>query len=274
LTRHVLHLLSDSTGETATAAANAVLSQFDDPAVDLRMHVFVRTQADVDKAVAAIRKQPGTVVYTLLDRSLGDHLRGCCADLGVPMIPLLDPLFKAMTDAIGPSRRHRPGKQYQTDNAYFQRVGAIDYAMALDDGATSDRLRRADIILLGVSRTSKTPTCLYLAVRGIKAANVPLVPGAALPAGLERAMSAGVPAVGLTASPTRLAQIRTQRLEVIGSGKDMDYANISNVREEVSEALMTYERLGIPVIDVTRRSIEETAANIMAILRDRKEGKA
>lgn len=271
MTRHVLHLLSDSTGETATAAANAVLSQFDDPDVDLRMHVFVRTQADVDKAVCAIRKQPGPVVYTLLDRRLGDHLRGCCADLGVPLIPLLDPLFKAMTDVIGPSRRHRPGKQYQTDNAYFQRVAAIDYAMALDDGATTDRLRRADVILLGVSRTSKTPTCLYLAVRGIKAANVPLVPGAALPPGLERALQAGVPAVGLTASPTRLTQIRTQRLEVIGSGKDMDYANISNVREEVSEALMTYERLGIPVIDVTRRSIEETAANIMAILRDRQE---
>jgi regulator of PEP synthase PpsR (kinase-PPPase family) len=274
LTRHVLHLLSDSTGETATAAANAVLSQFDDPAVDLRMHVFVRNQADVDKAVKAIRKNPGTVVYTLLDRSLGDHLRGCCADLGVPMIPLLDPLFKAMTDAIGPSRRHRPGKQYQTDTAYFQRVGAIDYAMALDDGATADRLRRADVILLGVSRTSKTPTCLYLAVRGIKAANVPLVPGAPLPPGLERALQDGVPAGGRTASPTRLTQIRSHRLEVIGSGQDMDYANISNVREEVSEALMTYERLGLPVIDVTRRSIEETAANIMALLRDRQDGGA
>ena len=120
------------------------------------MHVFVRNQADVDKAVKAIRKSPGTVVYTLLDRSLGDHLRGCCADLGVPMIPLLDPLFKAMTDAIGPSRRHRPGKQYQTDTAYFQRVGAIDYAMALDDGATADRLRRADVILPGAAFTEES----------------------------------------------------------------------------------------------------------------------
>jgi regulator of PEP synthase PpsR (kinase-PPPase family) len=272
--RHVLHLLSDSTGETATAAANAVLSQFDDPAVDLRMHVFVRTPADIDKAVAAIRKQPGTVVYTLLDRSNAEQLAAGCATLGVPVIPLLDPLFKAMSNAIGPSKRHRPGKHYQTDTAYFQRVAAIDYAMALDDGATSDRLRRADVILLGVSRTSKTPTCLYLAVRGIKAANVPLVPGAALPPGLELALTEGVPAVGLTASPTRLAQIRTHRLEAIGSGKDIEYANISNVREEVSEALMTYERLGIPVIDVTRRSIEETAAGIMAILRARGEGGA
>lgn len=272
MTRHVLHLLSDSTGETATAAANAVLSQFDDPEVDLRMHVFVRTAADIDKAIAVIRKQPGTVVYTLLERAMAERLAAGCAEAEVPLIPLLDPLFKAMSNAIGPSKRHRPGKQYQTDHAYFQRVAAIDYAMALDDGATSDRLRRADVILLGVSRTSKTPTCLYLAVRGIKAANVPLVPGAPLPPGLERALAEGVAAVGLTASPTRLAQIRTQRLEVIGSDRDIEYANISNVRQEVSEALMTYERLAIPVIDVTRRSIEETAAGIMAILRARREG--
>lgn len=275
VTRHVLHLLSDSTGETATAAANAVLSQFEDPQVDLRMHVFVRSEADLDKAVEAIRRRPGPVVYTLLNATMTERLRGALAELDLTAVPLLDPVFKLMQATIGPAKRHKPGKQYQTDTAYFERVAAIDYAMKLDDGATADRLRRADVILLGVSRTSKTPTCLYLAVRGVKAANVPLVPGTALPAALDQAMADGVVVVGLTASPTRLAQIRTQRLEAIGSDKGMDYADISRVKEEVSEALMTFERLGIPVIDVTRRSIEETAASIMAALRDaRGEGGA
>lgn len=274
MTRHVLHLLSDSTGETATAAANAVLSQFEDPQIDLRVHVFVRAPAELEKALVAIRKRPGTIVYTLLNPEMVGALRSAAADLGVEAIPLLDPLFEAMKIALGPARRQRPGKQYQTDTAYFQRVAAIDYAMQLDDGATADRLRRADVILLGVSRTSKTPTCLYLAVRGVKAANVPLVPGTPLPQGLAAAMEEGVPVIGLTASPTRLAQIRTQRLEVIGSEKGIDYADIDRVREEVSEALMTFERLGAPVIDVTRRSIEETAASIMAALRDKREGAA
>ncbi|MGG7566881.1 pyruvate, water dikinase regulatory protein [Rhodovulum sp. DZ06] len=268
MNRHVLHLLSDSTGETATAAANAVLSQFENPDITLRMHVFVRSAADIDAAVKAIRKEPGPVVYTLLDSKLSDRLVTGVDDLGVETIPLLNPLFKAVRDRLGAPRRNRPGKQYQIDAKYFGRVAAIDYAMALDDGATADRLRKADVILLGVSRTSKTPTCLYLAVRGVKAANVPLVPGAPLPPGLDDALAAGVPAVGLTASPTRLAQIRTQRLEVIGSEKGIDYAELPRVREEVSEALMTFERLGIPTIDVTRRSIEETAASIMALMRD------
>lgn len=268
MTRHVLHLLSDSTGETATAAANAVLSQFEDPSIDLRMHVFVRSAADMDAAIARIRKDPGPVVFTVLDRALTDRLAAGVADLGVETIPLLDPLFSAVMKRIGAPKRRRPGKQYQIDAAYFQRVAAIDYAMALDDGATADRLKKADVILLGVSRTSKTPTCLYLAVRGVKAANVPLVPGAPLPQGLEHALSEGVKAVGLTASPTRLAQIRTQRLEVIGSAKGMDYADIDRVREEVAEALLVFERFAIPSIDVTRRSIEETAAAIMALMRD------
>ena len=142
--------------------------------------------------------------------------------------------------------------------------------MAHDDGATSDRLMKADVILVGVSRTSKTPTCLYLAVRGVKAANVPLVPGASLPRGLETAIARGIPTVGLIASPSRLVQVRGQRLEAIGAAPGMNsdaYADPERVREEVSQARLLFDRLGLPVIDVTRRSIEETAASILAILR-------
>ena len=270
MTGQVLHLLSDSTGETAAAAANAVLSQFEEPDVQRRMHVFVRSPADVDAALDDIRSHPGVVVYTILDEKLADRLRGGCQRIGAPAVPLLDPLFQTLSQRLGPARKPRPGRQYETDRAYFERVAAIEYAMAHDDGAVGDRLRRADVILIGVSRTSKTPTCLYLAVRGVKAANVPLVPGSPPPRELEEAVAAGVPVIGLTASPNRLAQIRGQRLETIGGGKAESYADLDTIREEVAQARLLFEKLGAPVIDVTRRSIEETAASIMVELRARR----
>ncbi len=272
LSGHVLHLLSDSTGETASAAANAVLSQFGDPDVQKRLHVFVRSESDVDAALGDIRANPGTVVYTILDEALAQRLREGCVAAGVPTVALLDPLFETLARSLGPARTSRPGKQYETDRAYFDRVSAIEYAMAHDDGAAGDRLRRADVILLGVSRTSKTPTCLYLAVRGIKAANVPLVPNRPLPAELEAALAEGVPAIGLTASPSRLAQIRGERLDSIGGGDAVSYADLDHIREEVAQSRLLFEKLGVPIIDVTRRSIEETAASIMVLLRARQEG--
>src|SRR6056297_1646406 len=177
--RLVLHVLSDSTGETASAAASAVLSQFDGLEVRRRQHVFVRAPRDVDAALARIGEEPGVVVYTLTDAALA--------------VALLDPFFEAVADETGAERSLRPGRQHGIGGSYFARVAAMDYAMTQDDGATPDRLRRADVVLLGVSRTSKTPTCLYLAVRGVKAANVPLVPGRALPEGLDAALAAGVP---------------------------------------------------------------------------------
>ena len=273
--RHVLHLLSDSTGETVTAAAGAVISQFEELELTRRVHVFVRTARAVDQVLSAIEAEPGLVAYTLLDEKLAEHLREGCERIGAPAVALLDPFFRAMTDFVGqPRGRKRPGRQHDLDAGYFDRVSAIDYAMAHDDGATSDRLNRADVILVGVSRTSKTPTCLYLAVRGVKAANVPLVPGSPLPRALEEAIARGIPTVGLIASPSRLVQVRGQRLEVIGAVPGMQsaaYADPERVREEVSQARLLFDRLGLPVIDVTRRSIEETAASILAILRAREE---
>jgi regulator of PEP synthase PpsR (kinase-PPPase family) len=273
--RRVLHLISDSTGETVSTAAGAVISQFDGLELQRRVHVFVRTDRDVRNALAAIAAEPGLVVYTLLDAGRAEQLRRGCEHLGAPAVPLLDAFFDAMEAFAGGARtRRQPGRQHDMDASYFDRVQAIDYAMAHDDGATPERLRKADVILVGVSRTSKTPTCLYLAVRGVKAANVPLVPGRALPPGLEDAIAAGIPAVGLIASPSRLVQIRGQRLEVIGAAPHMqaaDYADPARVREEVAQARLLFDRLGLPVIDVTRRSIEETAASILALMRA-KEG--
>ena len=272
--RQVLHLVSDSTGETASAAANAVLSQYEGLEVTRRLHVFVRSEAELEAALQRMARDPGLVVYTLLDDAMAERLREGCARLGLPAVPLLEPFFAEVSRLTGHPRTHRPGRQHLTGQGYFERVAAIDYAMTLDDGATPGRLKRADVILVGVSRTSKTPTCLFLAVRGIKAANVPLVPGRPLPAALEEAVAAGIPAVGLTVSPSRLVQIRGQRLETLGGPKEGDYADPERVREEIAQARLTFDRLGLPVIDVTRRSIEETAASIMAILRTRQEGAA
>jgi regulator of PEP synthase PpsR (kinase-PPPase family) len=267
---HVLHLISDSTGETASAAVNAVLSQFDNPNVDIRLHVLVRNAANLDAALAQVVANPGLVIYTLLDPELKSRLAEACARQNVAAIALLEPLFTAIAGILGLAQKSAPGRQYETDRSYFERVAAIDYAISLDDGASGERLRRADVILIGVSRTSKTPTCIYLACRGVKAANVPLLPDRAAPPALLEAISAGVPVVALTASPARLAQIRTNRLETIGGGDHPDYADLDRIRAEVSEARLLFERLKAPVIDVTRRSIEETAAEILAILRNRR----
>ena len=274
--RLVLHILSDSTGETASAAASAVLAQFDALEIRRRTHVFVRAPRDVDAALARIREEPGLAVYTLTDPALAERLRAGLDALALRGVPLLDPFFQAVVAETGAARAPaRPGRQHGVDRDYFERVSAIDYAMTQDDGATPERLRRADVILLGVSRTSKTPTCLYLAVRGVKAANIPLVPERPLPPGLETALAEGVPAVGLTVSAGRLAQIRTHRLEALGGGvQGADYADLERIRDEVAAAHLVFERLGCPVIDVTRRSIEETAASVMALLRDRRESVA
>ena len=270
--RHILHLVSDSTGETASAAAAAVFSQYDGLEITRRLHVFVRTEAALDAALDQMSREPGLVVYTLLDDAMADRLRRGCARLGLDAVALLDPFFAAVARMTPAPRSYRPGRQHLTGTGYFERVAAIDYAMTLDDGATPDRLRKADVVLVGVSRTSKTPTCLYLAVRGIKAANVPLIPGRPVPAALEDAVRAGIPAVGLTVSPSRLVQIRGQRLETLGGPGNGAYADPDRVRDEIAQARLLFERLDLPVIDVTRRSIEETAASVMALLRSRTEG--
>ncbi|MEM1314880.1 MAG: pyruvate, water dikinase regulatory protein [Pseudomonadota bacterium] len=273
-----VHIVSDSTGETASAAAAAVLSQFPAARTRRRTHVFARSPEVVDRALQEIARDPGLVVYTLLDPALARRVEQGCADLGLRAVALLDPFFDAVAETLDVPRKVRPGRQHAVGEGYFARVAAIDFAMTQDDGASLDRLRKADVVLVGVSRTSKTPTCLYLAVRGVRAANVPLVPGVGAPPALVQAVEDGAFAVGLTASPSRLRQVRSERLETLGADRrnslgadrrEAAYAEASAVAEEVAQARLIFDRLEMPVIDVTRRSIEETAASVMALLRDR-----
>jgi regulator of PEP synthase PpsR (kinase-PPPase family) len=280
-----LHLISDSTGETLHALARAALAPFNSEVeVAIHLSVFVRTAQDLETALAGIHANPGLVWFTVVDPAIQTQIEDACTVLGVESEGVLDPLMAMLARFIGQTPSHRPGLQHRMNNDYFDRIAALDYAISHDDGANdssthnigklSQRLKRADVILTGISRTSKTPTCIYLAYRGVKAANVPLVPNRDPPRELFEAMEAGVPVIGLTASPSRLAHVRGHRLESLGQPLGQpgtaDYADLNRIRGEVANARLFFQRHHIPVIDVTRRSIEETAAEILAELRTRK----
>ncbi|WP_316013372.1 pyruvate, water dikinase regulatory protein [Roseobacter sp. HKCCA0434] len=264
--RLLLHLVSDSTGNTLAAAARATAIRFESTALQTREHVFVRTPEQLDAIMAEV-EEPALLLHTLADPVLRAHLDRACNLRGIEAIGLLDSTMRAVSRHLGPPREDLPGQQHRVDRDYLNRIAAIDFAMAHDDGLDPDRLLSADVILVGVSRSSKTPTCIYLGYQGIKAANVPLVPDVAAPPSLIAAMEGGVPVIGLVVSPNRLAQIRAHRLTALTRGRDSTYGDIDAIRAEVAEARLFFERHDIPVIDVSRRSIEETAAAIMAELR-------
>lgn len=264
-----LHLISDSTGETLNAVARAALARFSRTTPELHVSVLIRSEVEMAAAIDALERHPGAVLYTVADPQRRMQLLEACRGLGVTATSVLDPVIAALSEHFAELPSERAGLQHRVTSEYFARISALDFATAHDDGAHGDRLLQADVILTGVSRTSKTPTCIYLAYRGIKAANVPLLPKSDPDPALFTAMKAGVPVVGLTASPARLGQIRSQRLEAMGAGYAPDYADLDRIRVEVADARLFFDRHEIPVIDVTTRSIEETSAAILVILRGR-----
>lgn len=275
MTVYHLHLVSDSTGGTLTALAKACLAQFEGVTVEQHFSPLIRTPAQVATVAQAIAAKPGMVLYTMVDDGLGRLLEQHCRALNVPVQPILAPVLKLMADTFHQTSRAEPGRQHKLDDAYFARMDAVDYALAHDDGQRSAAdLAAADVVLVGVSRTSKTPTCVYLANRGIKAANVPLVPNVPFPqAVLDLAMRADGPLfVALTAAPERLIDIRRNRLQQLGEVRETSYFDSDTVGEEVRMARQLYRQHGWPVIDVTRRSVEETAAEIITLLEARRSG--
>ncbi|MCH2393523.1 pyruvate, water dikinase regulatory protein [Oceanibaculum sp.] len=264
-----LHLVSDSTGETIHQVARACLVQFEGVKAIEHTWFLVRTAAHVDKVIAGIEAHPGPVLVTLVDPHLHSKLEAAGRALKVPVISVLDPVLGALHHYLGKKARGRPGRQHEMDAAYFSRIEAMQFTLMHDDGQHLHDIDLADIVLVGVSRTSKTPTCLYIANRGFKVANVPLVPGISLPRELTTATHPLI--VGLTNDPNRLVQIRRNRLLMLNQGSESDYINLDEVRREVTEARRLFERQGWPVIDVTRRSIEETATEILQIYQDRKD---
>ena len=264
LSRFHLHLVSDSTGETVHSVARACLVQFDEAEAVEHVWSMVRTRGQIERVIAGVEANPGVVLFTLVSETLRQMLQEGCRRIQVPVIPVLDPVIGALAAYLGRQSRGLPGKQHLLDNGYFARIDAMTFALNHDDGQSSWGLDDADVCLVGVSRTSKTPTCLYLANRSIKAANVPFVPGVPLPTELLAAKHPLI--VGLTNDPQRLIQLRRHRLEVLHHDYPGGYTEIEAVRTEVREARRVFAERRWPVIDVTRRSIEETAASIMKLL--------
>ncbi|OSZ72077.1 phosphoenolpyruvate synthase regulatory protein [Sphingomonas sp. IBVSS1] len=258
-----LHLISDSTGETLESVAKASLARFEGAEAVKHFWPMVRSEGHLDRIITEVAKKPGLVIYTLVDGAVRDRLEQRCATLGLPMVSPLDPTISALSELLGQAATRRPGRQHVMDEAYFRRVDAINYTMVHDDGAQagSEDLEEADIVLLGVSRTSKTPTSIYLANRGYKTANIPLVPQSPPPAHVWQIR--GPLLVGLTTATDRLVQIRRNRLLTLGQTPDTDYVDAERIDAEVAFARRLFADHDIPVIDVSRRSIEETAAAII-----------
>ena len=268
-----LHLISDSTGETVTMVARAAVSQFEDVVPVEHVWFFVRTRVQLEKVLSIIEMMPGMVIYTLMSPELRQFLQERCRRLNVPCVAVLDAVMNALTESVGSSGRPKIGKQHEMDAGYFSRIAAMDFAMRHDDGQAPERLDDADVVLVGVSRTSKTPTCVYLANRGIKAANVPIVPD--MPqlrylAALKRPLI-----VGLTINAEHLASIRRNRQKYMGVGSDGQYggtyAQEDHVQEELVAARRMFAKFGWPHIDVTRRSVEETAAAVLQLLQTHRD---
>ena len=216
-----------------------------------------------------IRQQPGLVLFTLVNPELRRELEAQCAQLNLPCQGVLDGTIAIMAKYLGAAESHRPGGQHEVDQRYLERIEALNFTIAHDDGQSPELIDDAEVVLVGASRTSKTPTCVYLAIRGIRAANVPFVPGIALPPALFSATRPLI--VGLWASADRLVQVRRNRLTTLGEVRDTTYVDVDSVRTEVTETKKLFENYGWPAIDVSRRSVEETAAAILNLLAERRE---
>ncbi len=264
-----VHLVSDSTGETLNAMLKATTSQFAAAKPLEHIYALIRSRAQMERTLAEIEASPGLVLYTIINPELRRLLEVRCNELQMPAISVLDPLLHAFTDYLGLEKSLKTGAQHQLDDAYFRRIGAIDYTLTHDDGQMVWDLEPADVVLVGVSRTSKTPTCMYLSNRGIRAANVPLVPTSDPPKELFSLRKPMI--IGLVASPERLSQIRESRLGGLNAtGAVEDYSDLDRIREEVMRAKRLFAKHRWPMIDVTRKSVEETAAAILTKLSARK----
>lgn len=268
-----LHLVSDATGETLLTVARAAAAQYASASPVEHIYSLVRTQKQLDRVLSEIEATPGIVLYTLLDRPLAERLEKGCRDFGAPCLSVLGPVLQLFQSYLGTETTHRAGAQHTLNAEYFRRIDALNYTMLHDDGQHTADLEQADVVLVGVSRTSKTPTSIYLANRGVKTANVPLVPGLPLPSELERLHRPLV--VGLYASPERIVQIRQNRLLGLNAHRDDDrYIDRQAVAEELAFSRRLCTTHDWPLIDVTRRSIEETAAAVLTLLAERRRQQA
>lgn len=267
-----LHLISDATGETLIAASRAVTSQYKGRQAIEHVYPLVRSRKQLEKVIDDIDREPGIVLYTIADTLLGKHLEDRCKAMGIPVVSVLEPIFQIFQSYLGIASARKVGAQHELNNEYFSRIDALNFTMMHDDGALPQDIEEADIVLVGISRTSKTPTSIYLANRGIKTANIPLVPGVDPPPALLKAKKPLV--VALIASTDRILQVRQNRIlgsrlhapgTPQGAGPSPDYVDRSAIAEELVLTRKLCARQGWPMIDVSRKSIEETAAAVLAL---------
>lgn len=259
-----IHLVSDATGETLNSVIRACMAQFEGVEPVEHHWTLVRTLGQLEKVLESIEKNPGLVIYTIVNERLRVRLIEFCRRVGMDCVPVLDTIIDAIGKYLGQKARGQAGRQHELDAEYFDRIEAMNFALTHDDGQSAWNYEEADVILVGVSRSSKTPTSIYLANRGIKVANVPIVPNCPLPPELFGVK--GPMIVGLTKDASQLVQIRKQRLQMIAQSEETDYVDPTRVREELATARRLCTDHHWPIIDVTRRSIEETAATILQML--------
>ncbi len=264
-----LHLISDATGETLTTMAKAAAVQYSQVRPIEHVHPLVRTPKQLERVLKEVEQSPGIVLYTIVKRELIETIERRCRELKVPSLHVLQPIMQVFESYLGAPQTPVVAGQHMVDADYFRRIDALNFAMAHDDGQLPQDLNTADIILLGISRTSKTPTSIYLAQRGYKTANLPLVPGIEPPEALTKPHRAFV--VGLVASPERIAEIRRNRVHMLADRNLEEYVDRAQIANELTYSRRLCAKYGWPVIDVTRRSIEETAATIIRMLHDREE---
>lgn len=264
-----VHLVSDSTGETLNAIQRAACAQFENVQPLEHNYYLVRSERQLERVMREIEAAPGVVWFTISDAKLRSRLEAFCRERSIPTLPVLDPSIAMLSRHLGVAANNRVAGQHALDEDYFERMEAINFTLAHDDGQNVESLVGADVILLGVSRTSKTPTCVYLANRKVRAGNIPLVPGVPLPDFMEKLGEKGPLVVGLKISAERLVQIRRQRLISLNQDEITEYADEEAVRDEITQANRLFQRNGWKTIDVSRRSVEETAAGILNMLHER-----
>lgn len=259
-----MHLVSDATGETLNTVARAATAQYGDYRPIEHIYALIRTSKQLGRVLDQIEQQPGIVLFTIIAQDLRHQLETHCRKLDLPCISILDPVIASLAQYLNAQSTPQVGGQHALNADYFRRMDAVNFAMSHDDGQLADDLHRADVVILGISRTSKTPTSVYLAQRGIRVANIPIVPGVPLPPMLESLTRPLV--VGLTASADRIAQIRRHRLLSMNETRPSSYVDPRNITDEILFMKNLCAGHNWPIIDVSRRSVEETAASIINLL--------
>lgn len=262
-----IYLVSDSTGETVLSVARSSLAHFDGLRVEEHLWSLVRTKGQIDRLAKALEKDHGIVMFTMVNEELKEYLSEVCSKLYVLAIPVLAEVVMSLSSYLEVQVTDQPGRQHTMNEEYFKRMNAINYSLSHDDGQIDCDLNDADIVLIGPSRTSKSPTSVYLAYRGYKTANIPYVLGQKLPESLKKLENSLV--VGLTINLERLIEIRKNRLVNINDISNHSYVDHDSVYQELAEVKKIYKQNHWPIIDVTRKSVEEVAANIITIYNQR-----